>query len=102
LAGFEVTLYGRFWVTPEGFPRQLDGKLKEFYEEGTPRHVERSRIGDSVALAIVATCLAPESVNAFFGDDRHHHQSSHRIGPPPAEERIQQQTAQQAIRNRPQ
>ena len=35
-----------------------------------------------MALAILATHLAEESVNAFFGDDRYHHESSHRIGPP--------------------
>jgi len=27
LAGFEVTLYGRFWVTPEG--RRLSGTVTE-------------------------------------------------------------------------
>jgi len=35
--------------------------------------------------AIVATRLAPDSVDAFFGNDRNHHQSCPRIGPPPAE-----------------
>src|ERR1700758_5252968 len=37
LAGFEVTLIGRFWVTPEGQPNQLDivgpsGRFSNFYQ----------------------------------------------------------------------
>ncbi len=41
----------------------------------------------SVAPGVVATRLAPYSVDAFFGDDRNHHQPRHRIGPPPAKQR---------------
>ena len=28
MAGFELTLYGRIWVTPKGFIHKLDKKLR--------------------------------------------------------------------------
>jgi hypothetical protein len=43
--------------------------------------------GVSVAPAVIATSLAPDSVDAFLGNDRNHYQPRHRIGPIPAEKR---------------
>ena len=33
LAGFEVNLYGRFWLTPEEFKASLDARLKQLQQE---------------------------------------------------------------------
>jgi len=44
---------------------------------------------------VIATSFAPQSLDAFFSDDRSHHQRRDRIGPPPAEQRIREQAAEQ-------
>ena|ERR1035438_3459229 len=51
--------------------------------------------GVSVAPAVIATRLAPDSVDTFLGDDRNHHQPGNRIGPPPAKHGVEKQAAQQ-------
>jgi hypothetical protein len=67
-------------VTTAYFSPLTIGKKDSKYRSGT---------------AVIATCLAPDSVDAFLGNNRHHHQPRHRISPPPAQPRIQRQADEQ-------
>jgi antitoxin HicB len=41
LAGFEVTLYGRFWVTPEALARRLNCHMPQIDRLVDLRHASR-------------------------------------------------------------
>ena len=56
------------------------------------------RSGSFRFASTATTSPRPNSIHAFFGNDRNHHQPGDGISPPPAQNGIQKKTAQQDCR----